>query len=151
MIKIVDYGLGNILAFQNVYKRLNVDVGVARSADELAGATRVILPGVGAFDHAMELLDASGMRNTLDELVLQRRVPVLGICVGMQILARASDEAGAGTSAIPCRPLRSMASASGGKVARTRNVHACPQAPAGPAVRQMTTPRGIGRPYSEPA
>ena len=92
MIKIVDYGLGNILAFHNMYKRLNVDVGVARSADDLAGASRIILPGVGAFDHAMELLDRSGMRTTLDELVLGRRVPVLGICVGMQILGRASDE-----------------------------------------------------------
>jgi glutamine amidotransferase len=92
MIKIVDYGLGNILAFQNVYKRLNVEVGVARTAGELADASRIILPGVGAFDHAMELLDASGMRVTLDELVLKRRVPVLGICVGMQMLAAGSDE-----------------------------------------------------------
>jgi len=92
MIKIVDYGLGNILAFQNMYKRLNVDVSVARTAGELADASRIILPGVGAFDHAMELLDASGMRGTLDDLVLNRRVPVLGVCVGMQILARGSDE-----------------------------------------------------------
>lgn len=92
MISIVDYGLGNILAFANVYKRLNLEVQVARSADELRGATKVILPGVGAFDHAMELLDASGMRATLDELVLEKKVPVVGICVGMQILARDSEE-----------------------------------------------------------
>jgi len=92
MLRIIAYGLGNILAFQNTYKRLNVEVGVARTAAELEGATKLILPGVGAFDHAMELLDASGMRATLDDLVQNRRMPVLGICVGMQILARSSAE-----------------------------------------------------------
>ena len=92
MIAIVDYGLGNILAFSNMFKRLNIDARVARSAGELAGADKIILPGVGAFDHAMELLQASGMRAALDELVLERQRPVLGICVGMQILARSSDE-----------------------------------------------------------
>lgn len=92
MIAIVDYGLGNILAFSNMFKRLNIEARVARTADELAGADKIILPGVGAFDHAMELLDASGMRATLDQLVLRDKVPVLGICVGMQILAKASDE-----------------------------------------------------------
>lgn len=92
MIKIIDYGLGNILAFQNVYKRLNVDVAVARNAGDLHGAAKLILPGVGAFDHAMELLEQSGMRQPLDDLVLDKRVPVLGICVGMQVLARSSDE-----------------------------------------------------------
>ena len=67
-------------------------MAVARTADELDGATRLILPGVGSFDHAMELLDASGMRARLDHLVLEQAVPVLGICVGMQILAGASEE-----------------------------------------------------------
>ncbi len=64
----------------------------ARSATELAGATKVILPGVGAFDHAMEQLEQSGMRAQLDDLVLRRRAAVLGVCVGMQMLARGSDE-----------------------------------------------------------
>jgi len=95
MIKIVDYGLGNILAFRNMYKRLNIEVGIARSAGDLDGATGLILPGVGAFDHAMELLVASGMRKRLDALVLDDKVPVIGICVGMQILATGSDEGSA--------------------------------------------------------
>ncbi|MGB3024319.1 imidazole glycerol phosphate synthase subunit HisH [Paradevosia shaoguanensis] len=92
MIVIVDYGLGNIKAFSNMYKRMNVDARTARSADELDGATRFILPGVGHFDHAMELLDKSGMRGALEDAVMNRKLPVVGICVGMQILAEGSDE-----------------------------------------------------------
>jgi imidazole glycerol-phosphate synthase subunit HisH len=92
MITIVDYGLGNIRAFLNVYKRLNIEATTATCADELREASKVILPGVGAFDHAMERLVRSGMREVLDDLVLQRRVPILGVCVGMQILARDSEE-----------------------------------------------------------
>lgn len=92
MITIVDYGLGNILAFANVFKRQNIDFAVARTEGDLAMATKIILPGVGAFDHALERLEQSGMRQALDELVLKKGVPVLGICVGMQILANSSDE-----------------------------------------------------------
>lgn len=92
MITIVDYGVGNIRAFLNVYKRLNIPARTVESAEGLATATRVILPGVGHFDHAMERLDASGMRTVLDDLVLARGVPVLGVCVGMQMLGRSSDE-----------------------------------------------------------
>lgn len=92
MITIIDYGLGNVLAFVNVYMRLNIPVAVAKTVADLARATRLILPGVGSFDHAMEQLDRSGMRETLERLVQQDRMPIMGICVGMQMLANASDE-----------------------------------------------------------
>lgn len=92
MMTIVDYGLGNVLAFANVYKRLNVPIAIAKNAIDLKGATKIILPGVGAFDHAILLLKQSGMREALDTMVLRDRVPVLGICVGMQIMGRSSEE-----------------------------------------------------------
>lgn len=114
MIAIVDYGLGNILAFANVYKRLNIPVTVAKTAAELAGADKLILPGVGAFDHAMRLLEEAGMREQLDQMVLRQKVPVLGICVGMQILAEGSDEGSLpGLGWIPGR-VRAFSTALGG-------------------------------------
>ena len=92
MITLVDYGLGNIQAFVNIYKRLNIPVTVAGTVDELAKATKIILPGVGAFDWAMTRLTESGLRDCLDDLVLIKKRPVLGICVGMQMMAGKSDE-----------------------------------------------------------
>lgn len=92
MITLVDYGLGNIQAFANIYKRLNISVRIARTADQLADATKLILPGVGAFDWAMTRLNASGMRECLDRLVKDEGRPVLGVCVGMQMMARRSEE-----------------------------------------------------------
>ncbi|MCP9747559.1 imidazole glycerol phosphate synthase subunit HisH [Lacihabitans sp. CS3-21] len=92
MIVIVDYGLGNINAFVNIYKKLDVSIKIAKVSKDLAGVSKIILPGVGAFDHAMSQLNASGMRDDLDNLVLKEKIPVLGICVGMQILANSSEE-----------------------------------------------------------
>jgi imidazole glycerol-phosphate synthase subunit HisH len=93
-----------------MYKRLGIDVCLVSSATELASAERVILPGVGAFDHAMKLLEQSGMRETLHQLVVDRKIPVLGICVGMQLLADGSDEGVlAGLGWVPGR-VRSFAS-----------------------------------------
>lgn len=92
MIGIINYGLGNIKAFANIYSRLGIPFIIAAKADDLKTVTKVILPGVGAFDHAMELLEKSGIRQALNELVFGRHLPVLGICVGMQILSSASEE-----------------------------------------------------------
>lgn len=92
MIAIIDYGLGNVLAFKNAFNRLNVPVAVAKLPADLAGATRLILPGVGSFDHAMKEFDRSGMREAVEQLVLEGETPILGVCVGMQMLARSSDE-----------------------------------------------------------
>lgn len=92
MIAIVDYGLGNIRAFDNVYKKLNIPHKIASRPDDLKNATKIILPGVGAFDYAMERVQKSGMKEMLNDLVLQQQLPVLGVCVGMQILAMSSEE-----------------------------------------------------------
>jgi glutamine amidotransferase len=92
MIALVDYGLGNISAFANVYKRMNIPVVIAKNAAQLLEADKIILPGVGSFDYAMQRLNQSGIRETLDELVLINKIPVMGICVGMQMLAVSSEE-----------------------------------------------------------
>lgn len=92
MIHIVNYGLGNIQAFANIYKRLNIPAAIASTPEELRAAERIILPGVGAFDWAMARLNESGLRNVLDEMVVDKNKPVLGICVGMQIMADKSEE-----------------------------------------------------------
>ncbi len=92
MIAIVNYGSGNIQAIANIYTRLGVPFVIAESADQLARADRYLLPGVGAFDRCMHELNSSGMRQALDRRILEDRKPILGICVGMQLLARSSEE-----------------------------------------------------------
>lgn len=92
MITLIGYGLGNIKAFKTVYTRLNIPVTVATKPEELEKATKIILPGVGSFDYAMNLLSRSGLREALDEAVVHRKVPILGVCVGMQMMADSSEE-----------------------------------------------------------
>ena len=92
MITLVDYGLGNIQAFANIYKSLGIACSIAQDPKQLRHASRLILPGVGAFDWAMQRLEVSGLRPVLDDLVLTQKVPVLGICVGMQMMANCSEE-----------------------------------------------------------
>lgn len=92
MITIINYGLGNIRAFINVYDRLKIQTKVAQTADEIIGATKIILPGVGSFDYAMAQLNNSGMRDELEKQIFDNKIPIMGICVGMQMLAKSSDE-----------------------------------------------------------
>jgi imidazole glycerol-phosphate synthase subunit HisH len=92
MIAIVDYGSGNIAAIANIYKQLKVPHLVTRDPAQLETAERYILPGVGAFDATMRHLHESGITAVLDEQVVRRGKKVMGICVGMQILANSSEE-----------------------------------------------------------
>ena len=92
MIGIIDYGVGNIKAFANIYKNLNIPFKIVKDISGFENITKLILPGVGSFDHAMTSLQNSGMKEKLDELVLEKKIPVIGICVGMQMLAKSSEE-----------------------------------------------------------
>lgn len=92
MITIIDYGLGNIKAFANIYKKLGIEVFIANKAEDLKNATKLILPGVGHFDYAMNRFNNSGMREEVDFMVFEKKIPVIGICVGMQIMAKSSEE-----------------------------------------------------------
>lgn len=91
MIAVVDAGMGNAAAVVNMLEHVGADVRVARTAGDLDGAGRIVLPGAGAFDRGMELLEASGLRRGLDAAVA-RGMPVLGICLGFQLMGRRSAE-----------------------------------------------------------
>ena len=77
MIGIIDYGSGNIQAIRNIYKRLKIETFVIREPKDISIASKLILPGVGAFDEAIGRLNKSGLRDALDEAVLQFKVPVM--------------------------------------------------------------------------
>lgn len=93
-VAIVSYGVNNIGSVRRAFVDLGADVVLAEHRDALAGADRVVLPGVGAFGEAMARLRAGGWVDALRQLVSQGR-PLLGICLGMQMLADSSDENGA--------------------------------------------------------
>lgn len=92
MIAIIDYGSGNIAAIANIYKQLKIPHAVTKDARELAAAERYILPGVGAFDATMRHLSGTGVVGVLQEQVIEGGKKLMGVCVGMQILAESSEE-----------------------------------------------------------
>lgn len=94
MITIIDYGMGNLGSIQNMLKRLGVAAEVTGEPAAVARARKILLPGVGAFDSAMRRINESGLREVLDAKVRSERVPTLGICLGMQLLTRGSEEGG---------------------------------------------------------
>ena len=92
MVTIIDYGVGNINAFLNIFKQLNIAAKTATTIADLTEIDKLILPGVGHFDYAMQRFTDSGMRNRVDDLVKIEKKPILGVCVGMQMMAKKSTE-----------------------------------------------------------
>lgn len=92
MIAIVDYGAGNIQSVCNMLRALNLPARVASRGEEIEGAERILLPGVGHFDHGMTSLEERGFIPALNDAVMVRKVPLLGICLGAQLIARRSAE-----------------------------------------------------------
>ena len=91
-IGILDYGLGNISAFLNIYRDLGISAFPVSNSSQLSNVSHLILPGVGSFDWAMTRLDYTGIRDKLDYLVSNAGLPILGVCVGFQIMCRSSEE-----------------------------------------------------------
>ena len=92
MIVIIDYGVGNLRSIQNMLRRCGVEAAVSADPGEISTASKLILPGVGHFGFGMESLRKRGFVDVLNERVLQARVPILGICLGAQLLGRRSEE-----------------------------------------------------------
>jgi glutamine amidotransferase len=92
MIVIVDYGVGNLQSVHNMLRRAGGDAEISSDPSKILAAEKVLLPGVGHYDHGMKMLEISGLRGPLDRFALALRRPVLGICLGAQILGRSSEE-----------------------------------------------------------
>lgn len=90
-VAVIDYGAGNIGSVLNMLKKIGVKAQAAATPDAVEGAARLLLPGVGAFDHCMGSFDASGLRPSVEKAVAGGK-PLLGICVGMQMMLEGSDE-----------------------------------------------------------
>ncbi|MFC1570471.1 imidazole glycerol phosphate synthase subunit HisH [Candidatus Omnitrophota bacterium] len=94
MIAVIDYGMGNIKSVVNALLYLGEDVAVTADPKKIGDASHIILPGVGAFGKAMSNLEKLGMVDILDDQVIKKGKPFLGICLGLQLLAKSSHEHG---------------------------------------------------------
>ena len=92
MIGILDYGAGNVQAIARIYNNLKIPNKLIKKTSDFEDVEKLILPGVGSFDAVVSKLNESGLKERLSELVLQEKVPVFGICVGLQIMAKSSEE-----------------------------------------------------------
>jgi glutamine amidotransferase len=91
-VRIPDLGIGNLPSIIRMVEKVGASCSVARYPEELAGADKIIFAGVGAFDHGMAALNAGGWRKALEAAARERKVPLIGICLGMQILCKTSEE-----------------------------------------------------------
>lgn len=92
MVTIIDYGVGNLGSVLNMMKKINVPAEVTDDLNIISKASKLLLPGVGAFDAAMQKLTDTKLREILDKKVLIEKIPILGICLGMQLLTKGSEE-----------------------------------------------------------
>jgi imidazole glycerol-phosphate synthase subunit HisH len=92
MIVIVDYGMGNLGSVLNMFKKIGSEAKILSDPKEILKAEKLLLPGVGSFDAAMNRIAKSGLIEVLNRLVLEKKVPILGICLGMQLLMEGSEE-----------------------------------------------------------
>ena len=92
MITIIDYGMGNLGSISNMFKRIGVACEITGDKQKIADAEKILLPVVGAFDAAMQRINDGGFKELLDKKALEEKVPVLGICLGMQLLTNSSEE-----------------------------------------------------------
>ena len=92
MITVIDYGMGNLGSVINMLKKIGVASKITTDLEDIKTATKLLLPGVGSFDKAMQIINDSGIKEVLDYKVLKEETPVLGICLGMQLLTNNSEE-----------------------------------------------------------
>jgi imidazole glycerol-phosphate synthase subunit HisH len=92
MIVIVDYKVGNLGSIYNMLKKIGVPSEISSDEEKISMASKLILPGVGSFDTGMKKLNETGLTGLLNKKVLEEKVPVLGICLGMQLLTDKSEE-----------------------------------------------------------
>jgi glutamine amidotransferase len=92
MIVVVDYGVGNLGSIVNMYKKVGAKAIASSDPVVIGNAEKLILPGIGAFDAGMQKLNERGLIPLLNELVLEKKIPVLGLCLGLQLMTRRSDE-----------------------------------------------------------
>ena len=93
-IIIVDYGAGNLKSIQNMLKKLGFDAEISNNCKEIEMADKIILPGVGSFLTAMNSINELNLKGALDFAVLERKIPIMGICLGMQLMCSQSEEGG---------------------------------------------------------
>jgi glutamine amidotransferase len=91
-IAVIDYGLGNVRAIVNMFRKIGIAAFSTRDPGQLRRAAKLVLPGVGSFDAGISNLRDFGLRPVLEELVLGDKVPILGICLGMQLFSQSSEE-----------------------------------------------------------